>query len=146
MSCSYLMVNQEGTQLEYRECVVNNLKTPTRREAGETGDVELVSQIRSMWRLHVSVKKILATPLKTSKGMAVVQYVLQDADGSQWLVYSKNKADGSQGYTPMAKSKGLHFQPGEVVCETAWQQLEEGERPLMAIRTNQVSERRGADA
>lgn len=143
--CSYLMVNQEGTQLEYRECVVNNLKTPTRREAGEQVEVELVSQIRSMWRLHVSVKKILATPLKTSKGMAVVQYVLQDTDGSQWLVYSKNKADGNQGYTPMAKSKGLHFQPGEVVCETAWQQLEEGERPLMAIRTNEVKARHGRD-
>ena len=135
------MVSQDGTKLEYRECVVSNLKTPTRRAAGEAGDVEFVSQARSVWHLHVQVKKILATPLKTAKGVPVVQYVLQDADGSQWLVYSRNKADSNQSFTPMGKSKGLHFQPGEIVCETAWQQLEEGERPLMAIRTNQVGKR-----
>ena len=141
MTRSYLMVNQEGTQLEYRECVVKNLKTPTRRNAGAE-EVEFSSQTRKMWRLHVSVRKILETPFKTSEGMAVGQYVLEAADGIQWLVYSKNKADAQQGYTPMPKSKGLRFQDGEIVCETAWQQLEEGERPLMAIRTNQVSEAR----
>lgn len=134
------MVNQEGTQLEYRMCSLSNLKTPTSRvgKQGEEGDYELVSSTQRMWKLNVVVRKILATPLKTSKGLAVVQYVLEDTDGTQWLVYSKNYADGNQGYTPMQKSKGLHFQVGEVVCETAWQQIEEGEKPLMAIRTNQV--------
>ena len=64
--------------------------------------------------------------------------MIEDTDMTEWLVFSKNYADGNQGYTPMQKTKGLHFRAGEVVCEVAWQQLEEGERPLCAIRTNQV--------
>ena len=135
----YLMVNQEGTQLELRETVVKDLKTPVRRTENDENavDYEFASSTKSMWKLHVAVRKILSTPLKTTKGMSVVQYVLEDSDGTQWLVYSKNQADGNQGYTPMQKTKGLHFHVGEVVCETAWQQLEEGEKPLIAIRTNQ---------
>ena len=135
---SYLMVNQERNQLGYRTCHLSNLKTPTSRKDKDDNDYELVSQTMRMWKLTSVVRKIMYTPLKKQDGSAVVQYVLEDTDGTQWLVYSKNKEEGNTSYVPMQRSKGLHFHAGEVVCETAWQQIEKDERPLLAIRTNQV--------
>lgn len=141
MRASYLIVNQEGNQLEYRMCVLSNLKTPTSRVDKNDDDYELTSQTQLVWKLTTVVRKIMYTPLKTENGSPVVQYVLEDTDGTQWLVYSKNKDKGSTSFVPMPKSKGMHFHAGEVVCETAWQQIEKDERPLLAIRTNQVGEK-----
>ena len=132
------MVNQEGDQLEYRMCTLSNLKTPTSRQDKDDSNYELISQTLRMWKLTSVVRKIMYTPFKKPDGSAVVQYVLEDVDGTQWLVYSKNKNEGVTSYVPMQKSKGLHFHAGEVVCETAWQPIEKGEQPLLAIRTNQV--------
>lgn len=136
MSASYLVIAEDGSQLQFRHCQAKNLKTP----GAEKGDepVEILSQTERVWKLTQKAKRLFATPLKTAEGQEVVQFVVEDAAGTEWLVFSKNYADSKQGFTPMPKSKGLHFHAGEVVCEVAWQQLEEGENPLCAIRTNQV--------
>ena len=136
---SYLVITADGTQIQYRKCTVKNMRTPTSRMEGDE-HIELAQQMVSAWKIKGNVKKIFSTPMKTEKGMQVVQYVIEDTDGTEWLVFSKNFIDSKAGYSPMVRSKGLHFHAGEVVCETAWQQLEEGEKPLCAIRTNQVSE------
>ena len=133
------MITDDGGQIQYRKCSVKNVKTPTSRREGDER-IELSQQTVSAWKIKNNVKKIFSTPMKTDKGNQVVQYVIEDTDRTEWLVFSKNFVDSKAGYSPMVRSKGLHFHAGEVVCETAWQQLEEGEKPLCAIRTNQVSE------
>ena len=136
MSASYLVIVEDGSQLQFRHCQAKNLKTPGVKKGDEP--VEILSQTERVWKLTQKAKRLFATPLKTAEGQEVVQFVVEDAVGTEWLVFSKNYMDSKQGYTPMPKSKGLHFHAGEVVCEVAWQQLEEGENPLCAIRTNQV--------
>lgn len=138
---SYLLITEDGNQIQYRRCTAKNVKTPSNRNA-EDERIELQQQTVSVWKTSNKVKKIFPTPMKSEKGLQIVQYVIEDADGTEWLVFSKNFADGKAGYSPMVRSKGLHFHAGEVVCETAWQQLEEGEKPLCAIRTNQVRRNR----
>ena len=131
-----MVIAEDGSQLQFRHCQAKNLKTPGKEKGEEP--VEILSQTERVWKLSQKAKRMFGTPLKTAEGQEVVQFVVEDAAGTEWLVFSKNYANGKQGYTPMPRSKGLHFHTGEVVCEVAWQQLEVGEKPLCAIRTNQV--------
>ncbi|KAK8812333.1 hypothetical protein WA158_007567 [Blastocystis sp. Blastoise] len=148
---TFLVLNQEGTSLEYRSGKLVMIEpkpkkggddTPTTPTAEESQPIPTIEQEnKGKWDINVNIKKMIMTPFRTNtKQLPIIQYTIRNEEDIEYIVYSKNKNNEVEDdFSPDITGENglLKLNEKETVGEITWQCIETDVPTLMAIRTNQ---------